>query len=249
MSWIPSYKKPSSGGGGYTPPSWADGTDEEIVEALEKHYAGEVDLHDYWSVGDERVVSLSSMSSAGDNPHVAQDVVFVLSNVGGKYLDDGVTECCFQVDQKNSLKESDSMNYSNTNTGGWKDCKLRTWCNNTYYNAIPSTIRPIFKQFINQSGLGNYYTSGVVSTTDYFALRAEIEIFGTNTMSVADEGTQVKWYETSSNRIKLRNGSDYPWWERSPRSGYYWFCYVGYGGTTDAGSADDSNGVAPFGCI
>ena len=132
MSWIKCGRALSSTE--YVPPSWSDGTDEEIVEALEKHYAGEIDLTEYWSVGDERTVSLSSMGEMSPltDTHAAQDVVFVLSNVGGKYLADGVTECAFQVDQKNCLLETGRMHNFSSNSGGWRDCHRRTWCNSIY---------------------------------------------------------------------------------------------------------------------
>lgn len=238
----------------YVPPSWADGTDEEIVDALQRHYAGSVDLTEYWSVGDERIVSLSAMEATGvDESHVAQDVVFVLSNVGGKYLADGVTECVFQVDQKDSLNETGYMNSSKTNTGGWKSCKRRTWCNNVYKNAIPSSLRIIFKEFINQSAAGGSGSGGVVeNTTDTFAFRAEIEVFGIRDNSALGEGSQITWYETQANRIKQRNGSNSSWWERSAsQSVSTSFRNVSNSGEYTGTQADISSiiGLAPFGVI
>lgn len=255
MSWIPSYKKP--GGGGLEIVTWADGTDEQIVAMLEAHYNGDIDIHDYWAVGDERTVSLSAMSAYSPlmDTHAEQDVTFVLSEVGGKTLADGVTECAFQWDQKNSLLETGYgyMNESATNKGGWKNSARRAWCNDVYYNAIPETLRPIFKQYINQSGLGGGSSSGVENTTDYVALRAEEEIFGSRTYSVAGEGSQVTYYQTSANRIKKPGdaaGTVFVWWERSPRSGKSdGFCGVAKDGSAGIATATSGRGLAPFGCI
>jgi len=235
----------------FVPSSWADGTDEEIAAMVRAHYDGKIKLSDYWSVGDERVVSLSAMEATGvEESHAAQNVVFVLSNVGGKYLADGVTECAFQVDQKNTLNETGYMNSTMTNIGGWKDSARRTWCNSVYKNAIPSTLRGIFKEFINQSGTGGSSSSGVEDTTDTFALRAEIEIFGSRSYSVSGEGSQVTYYQTSSNRIKQANGSNSAWWGRSPKSGNsYRFCYVNTSGRPDYDGAYDGIKFAPFGVI
>jgi len=47
----------------YTPPDWATGTDAQIVEAINKDRAGEINLRDYWSVGDTRTVNLSAMGA------------------------------------------------------------------------------------------------------------------------------------------------------------------------------------------
>lgn len=233
--------------------SWANGSDREVVAMLAAHYARRINIHDYWSVGDERVVNLSAMAATGvGETHAAQSVTFVLSNAGGKYLADGVTECAYQWDQKNCLLEQGYMNASATNTGGWKESARRAWCNDVYYNAIPSTLRPIFKQFINQSGLGGGSTSGVEDTTDYVALRAEEEIFGSRTYSVAGEGLQVTYYQTSANRIKNLGdaGSAIAWWERSPRSGSSsYFCAVNTSGGAHHANAYFNRGLSLCGCI
>ena len=230
-------------------PSWANGTDEQIVQILQWAYDNSIDLSQYWSVGDERVVSLSSMAATGvSETHAAQDVTLVLMNRGGKTLSDGATACQFIVGQKqifnysaNSL-EGGYMNSSDTNTGGWSSSARRTWCNNVYYNAMPSTLQPIFKQFTNTTGVGGGATSGLQTTTDYFALPAEKEIFGTKTYSQSDEAaalTQFTYYATSANRIKYYSTSNaYQWWERSPRSDdSNNFCFVYSGGTAKIGRA------------
>ena len=252
MAWIQSDINYSPS---YVPCEWSTGTDEEIVEALEKHYAGEIDLHDYWAVGDARQVTISGSSSL--EPLWEQTVTYVLSNVGGKYLSDGITECCFQVDQVDCLSEEGYIKNSSSTSGGWKSSARRTWCNNDYKNAIPSTLRSIFKEFINQSGAANGTTSwsGVENTTDTFALRAEVEIFGSTTYSVSGEGSQITWYTTSSNRIKKVNNISSAWWERSPRRNDS-FCMVfntGEAGSSviydDWGSGAIYHGIAPFGVI
>ena len=260
MGWIPSYKKPGSGGDMPTIITWSGGTDEEIVAMLQAHYDGLLDIHDYWSVGDERTISLSAMSAYSPltDTHVAQDVTFVLTNVGGKYLSDGVTECAFQVDQKDCLKEKGYLHSTSNNI--WATvCARRPWCNDTYYNSIPSTIRPIFKQFINQTGNADggtsWASSGVVDTIDYFSLRAEIEILGTTSKSVSGEGSQVDYYKTSSNREKQINGqssTDDYYWGRSPSYNTYnrvvCFC-SSLGGTIYQNSPTWARGIAPFGVI
>lgn len=254
MGWIPSFKKPDSGSSGPEIVTWSEGTDEQIVAMLDAHYNGDIDIHDYWSVGDKRTVQLSAMTATDvGETHTAQNVTFILTDVGGKYLTDGVTECAFQVDQKDCLLENGYMNSSRTNTGGWKNSKRRVWCNDTYYNAIPETLRPIFKQYINQSGTGGGSSSGTESTVDYFALRAEIEVFNKITYSVTGEGSKVTYYLTSANRIKNAgdsSGSACAWFGRSPRSGAInAFCGVNINGSAAIPIANDNNFIAPFGVI
>jgi len=241
--------------------TWSGGTDAQIVTMLDYAYTYGIDLSQYWSVGDERTVALSSMAATGvGESHAAQNITLVLMNRGGKTLSDGTTACQFIVGQKQMLNyaanslEGGYMNSSNTNTGGWSSSARRTWCNNVYYNAMPSTLQPIFKQFTNTTGAGGGVTSGLQTTTDYFALPAEKEIFGTNTYSQSDEAaalTQFTYYATSANRIKYYSTSSaYYWWERSPRGGYSSdFCLVGADGSAYGNGASGTRGLAPFGCI
>ena len=235
--------------------SWATGTDAEIKAMVDAYYAGELTLEDIqsvWSIGDEREVTLSAMAATGvGESHAVQTVKFVLMNWGGKILADNTT-CLAIVGQKNDLSEAGYMNSSNTNTGGWNNSARRTWCNNVYKESIPSDFRSLFKQHKNLSGTGGGSSSGIQTTIDYFALPAEIEVFGTTTNSVAGEGSQFKYYETSANRIKTlgEGGSDYGWWERSPRSGdSSRFCLIYISGGAGANRAYDPDGLAPFGCI
>ena len=237
--------------------TWANGTDKQLATMLEAHYAGEINIYDYWSVGDERTVSLSAMTKgAVGETHVAQNVTMVLMNAGGKTLANGKT-CAFVVGQKNFLANGTSgedgyMNNSASNNGGWKSSARRTWCNETYYNAIASGFKALLKQFINKSGTGRGSSSGTEDTTDWTALPAEVEVFGITTYSVSGEGSQFKYYETSANRIKKAgdSGSANRWWERSPYSGNSsGFCLVYSNGRANGSDASNARGLAPFGCI
>ena len=238
--------------------TWAGGTDEEIANMVAAADAGIINLTDYWAVGDERQVSLSTMSATGvDESHASQTVTFVLMNAGGKTLANatpsGRTECSFIVGMKNGLAEKGYMNSSDTNSGGWEACARRTWCNDVFRNAIPSTLRNIFKQHLNVTASGS--SSTTATSTDYFALPAEKEIFGAVTYanSTAEANlTQFEYYKTSSNRIKKAgdSGSAYYWWERSPYSGYSLsFCYVYSDGSANYDGASIASLLAPFGCI
>lgn len=232
--------------------SWADGTDEQIAAMVAAADAGQIDLSDYWNAGDTRTVNLSAMSatSGTGETHAAQSVQFVLTDPGHFTLASG-QPCNFVVLQKDCLKEYGNMNQSATNSGGWEQCPRRTWCNSTYRNAIPSTLRGIFKQFKVRTANGS--GSGVTESTDWFSLFSEKEVFGSTThadSSAESKNSQLTWFKTSSNRIKRMNGSACYWWERSPRSGSsFFFCIVTSSGIADWAYANISRGLAPFGCI
>lgn len=234
--------------------TFADASDADIVKMVQAADEGEINLADYWHVGDERVVHLSAMEATGvGESHAEQDVVFVLMNVGGKTLADGETECSFIVGMKDSLDELGYMNPTDTNADGWDACARRTWCNSVFYNAIPSTLKPIFKQHLNKTANGGSGATASVDSVDYFAMAAEYEVFGayTRSSSTYETGlTQFEWYETESNRIKKADGSQEVWWERSPRSNWSSsFCDVSGVGSASANSATTIAGLAPFGVI
>lgn len=233
--------------------SWSTGTDEEIAAMVAAADAGKINLSDYWHEGDTRTVHLSAMPGSVANAnerHAAQDVQFVLSDPGHYTLANG-KKCNFVVLQKDCLKEYGVMNSQNTNSGGWNNCPRRTWCNSVYRNAIPSTLRGIFKQFTTYAANGSGASS--VASSDYFALFSEKEIFGSTTYansSAESKNSQLTWFKTSSNRIKRVNGSAYDWWERSPRSGRSnFFCRVTNRGVAAWLGAYSGSGLAPFGCI
>ena len=239
--------------------TWAGGTDEEIVKMVQLADEGKINLSDYWAVGDIRTVQLSAMSATGvGESHAAQQVDLVLMHAGGYDLNaavaSGRTKCSFVVGLKDSLAEAGYMNSSNTNSGSWNGSARRTWCNNVFRNAIPSTLRAIFKQFKTVTAQ-TYNGSTNQTSVDYFALPAEKEIFDSRSSSNETEFNalfQFDYYKTTSNRVKRlgKTGSAGFWWERSP---YYsfstHFCFVRSDGNAYVSSASYTYGLAPFGCI
>lgn len=228
--------------------SWADGTDEEIAAMVAAADAGKINLGNYWNEGDTRTVHLSAMRVP--EIHSEQNVQFVLTDPGHYMLANG-KPCNFVVLQKDCLNEIGYMNSFNTNLGGWNDCERRGWCNNVYRNAIPSSLRPIFKQFITYAATDSSAAS--VASTDWFSLFSEKEIFGFTRYSndfAEVNNAQLNYYKSASNRVKRVQGSTDIWWERSPRSdSSSYFCSVNrYGGYGNA-IASTSRGLAPFGCI
>lgn len=193
-------------------PTWADGSDTEIWQALQKHYHGVINLYDYWTIGDVRKIHLKPIMelylNSSHPAHEVQemDIYMVLSEKGGKYLEDGKTECVFQVDNIGLWGDNAGlgvMNVTNQTTGGWETSERRAWCNNEYFKAFPEVMQQVFKPFINQSG--NKVSNGVINlveTVDHFAYRSEKEMFGVSTHSYPGEGEYVEYYKTSINRIK-----------------------------------------------
>lgn len=236
------------------------GTDAEIVAMVQAADNGLINLADYWSVGDERTVTLGYMSSAYTmESQPSQTVTLVLMDTNKKTLvtptASGRTTCSFITGMKDCLSNKGYMHQAtgaNENVGGWDSCPRRSWCNNTFYNAIPSSIRPIFKQFYNATSIGNS-SSTIKNSTDYFALPSEIEIVCNQVYSKAGEGSPIARYQTVANRWKYISGTEVHHWERSPfYNGSREYCMITTShnnGGANASGAFQQYGISPYGVI
>ena len=254
--------------------TFAGGTDAEIAKMIQAHYNDKINIADYWAVGDTRSVSLSAMSATGvGESHRAQTVQFVIGDFEHDDLAtaiNGHTKAAITLLQKDCLMDATSasnvnngsadtekgyMNSTNTNVGGWKSCARRTWCNNVYFSALPSTWQSMVKIVNKKSGTGGRSSSGTETTQDKIFLAAEIEIFGSTTYSFAGEGTQYQYYKNATaNRYKMpkldSSSASNRYWERSPGSGNTnYFCGMNYNGYADYTNANNAYGVAPCLCI
>ena len=230
-------------------------TDQEIIDMLDAHEQGIINITDYWTVNDTRTASISSIAATGvGESHAAQQVHVVLSHRGGQTLEDG-SACTFQWDFVEALAEAGYMNSSNTNSGGYDGSARAPWNDTPMYNALPAWLKKMTKPFKVTSGVGGGASSGLQTTVHKLALRAEKEVFGTRSYSFSDEAnalTQVDYYKTADNRKKKRgiSGSVNDWWLRSSYSGYSLrFCIVNSDGSASNDYASDTCGLAPFGCF
>ena len=174
----------------------------------------------------------------------------VLMHQGGFELTAGGT-CRFVVGMKDCLSLVGFMNATQDNTGGWRDCARRKWCNNVFRNAFNESVRGIFKQFKVTTAIGT--GSAAAETDDYFVLPASKEVFGSSRFANATAEAslfQLDWYKTATNIIKKANGITAYWWNRSPHSSYEEsYCDVTVNGTADQTVANGALNISPFGCI
>lgn len=201
-------------------PTWADGTDAEIAEALTRHYNNEIDLADYWTVGDERVVHLSAIASTSYvDTQPEQDITLVLVNVGGRTLTtpiNGHTECAFVVGQKDSLSGTGLFRGSSSARYGWGNSGIRTWLNSNYINAFPATLSGIFKNHaIPYCAVNN--TTTISTDNSIVGLPARKEIVGTNDTNdkASSSYNHLTYYQTKSNRVKKRTTFADSYWTNS----------------------------------
>ena len=253
---------------------WSTGTDEEITAMVNAYYSGKFTLEDIksvWHLGDTRSVDLAAMEATGvRESHRAQTIEFEILDFDHDTLTTpvgSITKALITVDLKDCLRdatvsdtdgvhntENGYINSTNTNDGGWTSCARRSWCNNVFYNALPSYFKSLVKPVNKLTSMGNQ--SSIINTdSDYCFLLSEVEIFGNITDSKVGEGSQYAWFvNATANRYKLpkwsSNAVSDAWWERSPYGGYSdAFCIVRYAGDADSFSASVTFGLAPACCI
>lgn len=142
------------------------------------------------------------------------------------------------------------MNDTDTNSGGWRGCLMRTSTMVTMKGYLPTTWQGIIKPVNKMSGSGGGSTSGVILDSDSCFLLSEIEIFGSTSYSVSGEGRQYAYYKAGNSKMKRWDDSAYTWWERSPMSGNkYGFCLVNSSGISYNRGAGSVYGVAFAFCI
>ena len=253
---------------------WSTGTDEEITAMVNAYYSGKFTLDDVksvWHLGDTRSVDLAAMEATGvRESHRAQTVEMEILDFNHDTLTTpigSITESLITVDLKNCLRnatvtdttggsntENGYMNSRDTNVGGWTSCARRTWCNNVFYNALPSYFKTLVKPVNKLTSAGNA-SSTINTDSDYCFLLSEIEIFGSISLSRAGEGSQYAWFaNATANRYKLPKWDSSAvsdrWWERSPRN-YYpsYFCNVYNDGNANNNGASIAFGLAPACCL
>lgn len=252
--------------------AFATGTDEEIAAMIEAHYNNKINIADYWAVGDMRTVHLSAMDATGVNEsHREQDVQFVIGDFEHDDLTtpiNGHSKAAITLLQKDCLCDARNAmdpiyGYNNKELGymnnslsinNWKECARRTWCNNVYFNALPTTWKSMVKTVNKKGAVGNY-TSTVEIVQDKIFLAAGAEIFSSPSMSYSTEGTQYQYYKNATaNRYKMpkwdvdKVSSKY--WLRSPYGGPHdGFCNVGYDGEDNAAQQNTDFAIAPCACI
>lgn len=253
--------------------AFADGTDAEIEKMIEAHYAGKINISDYWAVGDKRTIHHNAMDATGvSESHRANDYAYVI--IGIEHDDlvtaiNGKTKAAITIQTERMLyldttteynssydtsHECGYMNSSNTNSGGWGYCDRHTWCNNVYKKCLPTYIQNMMKQVRKLTSEGSQ-SNTIKTSNDYAFLPSEIEIFGSTMYSFAGEGKQYQYFKNATaNRYKKpRYSSTYvsgQYWTRSPySSGSDSFCGVGRGGSANADSASNTGSIVPCLCI
>ena len=187
---------------------------------------------DSWVVGNSKAMTINGTSYQID----------IIGKNHDTYTAGGTAPLTFQLHDCYGTKYA--MNSSNTNSGGWTSCAMRSTHLPAILALMPSEVQAGIKE-VNKLTSAGSQSSTINTTADKLFLLSEIEIFGSTTYSKSGEGSQYAYYSAGNSKVKNLSGSAYYWWERSPiGSGSTNFCGVISSGSANNSPASNSRGVA-----
>lgn len=185
-----------------------------------------------WVVGNSKTMTINGASYQVD----------IIGKNHDTYTAGGKAPLTFQL--HDCYADTKAMNSSNTNSGGWTSCAMRSTHLPAILALMPTEIQNGIRE-VNKLTSAGSQSATINTTADKLFLLSEVEIFGSTTYSEAGEGTQYDYYKAGNSKVKKRNGSADSWWERSPRgSNSTYFCNVFSDGGANYGGASYARGVA-----
>jgi hypothetical protein len=234
-----------------------------IIKMCEKAEAGDIDITDYWAVGDTKTgVPLTAMAATGvGESHAAQNVSFVIIGINHDTIASGTysgKKAAITIAMVGSLNETGYMNsaYDAYTYGCYSTSARRTWINNIFEKSLPSELRAgiktVSKSTCEAVSGGN---SSLKTSTERCFLPSNWEVFGAaySSFCTAQDGTQYEYYKTTANRVKKADGAAGSWWTRSG----FWnasyslarFVLCGSSGTAGNNFASSTDGLSLCLCI
>ena len=172
-----------------------------------------------WVVGNSKTMTINGASYQVD----------IIGKNHDTYASGGKAPLTFQL--HDCYGETKNMNSSNTNSGGWTSCAMRSTHLPAILALMPTEVQNGIREVNKMTSAGSQ-SATINTTADKLFLLSEVEIFGSTTYSEAGEGTQYDYYKAGNSKVKKQNGSAAYWWERSPYGSHSTaFCFVNsYGG-------------------
>lgn len=190
-------------------PVFANNTWEQIIEACHNNAVPYT-----WKVADHKLMTINGVDYQID----------IIGKNHDTYVSGGKAPLTFQL--HDCYGELKNINGSKTNNGGWTSCAMRSAHLPAILALMPTEVQNGIQEVNKLTSAGSQSTA-INTTADKLFLLSEIEIFGSVTDSKSGEGTQYDYYKAGSSKVKKFNGSQYNWWERSPKGSHsLYFCFV-----------------------
>lgn len=156
-----------------------------------------------WVVGNSKTMTINDASYQVD----------IIGKNHDTYTAGGKAPLTFQL--HDCYADTKAMNSSDTNSGGWASCAMRSTLLPVILSLMPTEVQNGIREVNKLTSAGNK-SSTINTTADKLFLLSEVEIFGSTTNSEAGEGTQYNYYKAGNSKVKKQNGNATFWWERSP---------------------------------
>lgn len=225
----------------------------------------------YWSVGDTKQITINGKLSDGLTLNNYSTWVYIIGfdhnkdvegtgiAFGGfKTAQANGTDICLCDSAYQTAKSSGqwfNMNNFASNTGGWKNSRMRSTTLPLVKSAFPSELTSVIKTtsiYSDNTGGGSNVASHVTETQDDLYLLAEWEIFGERIRANSYEHNyqqQYAYYAAGNSKVKYRHDSTATavyWGSRSVyATDNQGFCEVTPNNTNYATTAYYSLGLAP----
>lgn len=206
---------------------FANNTWKQIIEACHNNA-----VPDTWNVADQKPMTINGVDYQID----------IIGKNHDTYAAGGKAPLTFQL--HNCYADIKAMNGSNTNSGGWTSCAMRSTHLPAILALMPTEIQNGIREVHKLTSAGSQ-SHTINTTADKLFLLSEVEIFGSASYSAAGEGTQYDYYKAGNSKVKKQNGSAAYWWGRSPlASDSARFCLVNSNGGAYFDIARRDRGVA-----
>lgn len=185
-----------------------------------------------WVAGNSKTMTINGTSYQVD----------IIGKNHDTYASGGKAPLTFQL--HDCYADTKAMNSSNTNSGGWTSCAMRSTHLPAILALMPTEVQNGIRE-VNKLTSAGSQSATINTTADKLFLLSEVEIFGSTSYSAAGEGTQYDYYKAGNSKVKKRNGSAAAWCERSPYArDSMRFCMVYSGGRAGLDVASTATGVA-----
>ena len=166
---------------------------EEIIAACQ---SGSVP--DSWAVGDSKTMTINGTDYQID----------IIGKNHDTYTAGGTAPLTFQMHDCYGTKYA--MNSSNTNSGGWTSCAMRSTHLPAILALMPTEVQTAIRE-VNKLTSEGKKSATINTTADKLFLLSEVEIFGSVTYSKAGEGNQYAYYSAGNSSVKNFSGSSASW--------------------------------------
>ncbi|WP_455565074.1 DUF6273 domain-containing protein, partial [Akkermansia biwaensis] len=146
-----------------------------------------------WVVGNSKTMTINGASYQVD----------IIGKNHDTYASGGKAPLTFQL--HDCYGETKNMNSSNTNSGGWTSCAMRSTHLPAILALMPTEVQNGIREVHKMTSAGSQ-SATINTTADKLFLLSEIEIFGSVSYSKSGEGTQYAYYSAGNSKVKNRNG-------------------------------------------